>query len=87
MKTRFLAPIALALLASACAKVTPDNYSRIEDGMSEQDVITLLGKPSASNSIALLGFSGTSSRWVEDNAAITVRFVNGRVALKSFESK
>ncbi|MEA3194409.1 MAG: hypothetical protein QOD26_2742 [Betaproteobacteria bacterium] len=87
MKTRLLAPIAAVLLLCGCAKVTQDNYTRIEDGMSEQDVMTLLGKPNRSNSIGLLGLSGTSSSWVSDDAAINVRFLNGRVALKSFESK
>ncbi|HUQ24568.1 MAG TPA: hypothetical protein VM140_02775 [Burkholderiales bacterium] len=86
MKRRLLT-LAAALLLSSCAKVTQDNFARIEDGMSEQDVMTLLGKPTRSNSIGLLGFSGTSSSWASDDAEINVRFLNGRVALKSYASK
>lgn len=35
--------------------------------------------------MAVLGVSGTTSRWVGNGATITVRFVNGKVALKSFD--
>ena len=33
----------------------------------------------------MLGVSGTASRWVGKDAVITVRFVNGKVAVKSFD--
>jgi len=45
----------------------------------------LLGAPTESNSVNVLGVSGTSSRWVGRDAVINVRFVNGKVALKSFD--
>jgi hypothetical protein len=45
----------------------------------------LLGNPTESNSINVLGVSGTASRWVERDAVITVSFVNGKVALKTFD--
>ena len=35
--------------------------------------------------IMVLGVSGTSSSWVAGDARIDVRFVNGKVALKSFD--
>ena len=83
MKT-WLAAMAIVVLA-ACSKVTQENFSRIQDGMSEQEVIALLGTPTESSSVNLLGVSGTSSRWTAGDAAISVRFVNGKVALKSFD--
>jgi hypothetical protein len=72
-------------LAAACSKVTPDNFLKIHDGMSEPEVIALLGKPTESNSVNLFGMSGTSSRWVGSEAVISVSFVNGKVALKSYD--
>jgi hypothetical protein len=75
----------LALLIAACSKVTQENFAKIEEGMSEEQVIALLGKPSESNSVNLLGVSGTVSRWQSGDALITVRFVNGKVALKTYE--
>lgn len=83
MKTWILA-LGLVFLA-ACSKVTQENFSKIEDGMAEQEVIRLLGTPNESSSVNLLGVSGTSSRWVAGDAVITIRFVNGQVALKTFD--
>jgi hypothetical protein len=76
---------AALLLLVACSKVTQENFSKIQDGMSEQEVAALLGAPTESNSVNVLGVSGTSSRWVSGDAVISVRFVNGKVALKSFD--
>lgn len=76
--------LAAAILLAACSKVTQENFSRIQDGMSEKEVRGLLGEPTESSSAAVLGVSGTSSRWVDGETVITVRFVNGKVALKSF---
>lgn len=83
MKARLLALVA-ALAIAACSKITQENFAKIQEGMSEQEVISILGSPSESNSINVLGVSGTSSRWVGRDAVIDVRFVNGKVALKSF---
>jgi hypothetical protein len=77
--------LAAVVLVAACSKVTQENFSRIQEGMSEQEVIALLGPPTESNSVNVLGVSGTVSRWVGRDAVITVRFVNGKVALKSFD--
>ena len=77
--------IASLALAAACSKVTQENFLKIQEGMTEQEVIGLLGRPSESNSVNLLGMSGTSSRWVSGDAVIAVSFVNGKVALKSFD--
>jgi hypothetical protein len=83
MKTRTLALIALLMLA-ACSKVTQDNFARIQDGMSEQEVNTVLGAPTTSSTVEVLGISGTHSRWESSDAVISVRFVNGKVATKSY---
>ena len=83
MNLRTLA-LATLLLLAACSKVTQENFAKVQDGMSEQEVRTLLGPPSESSSTQILGISGTSSRWVAGDAVITVRFVNSKVALKSF---
>ena len=84
MKIRALVVIAVLLLA-ACSKVTQENFARIQDGMSEQEVIAILGSPTESTSASALGISGTSSKWAGSDAVITVRFVNGKRALKSYD--
>ena len=88
MKRTLLALVAallLALIIAACSKVNQENFLKIQEGMSEQDVISLLGRPTESNSVNVLGVSGTASRWVASDTVITVRFVNGKVAFKSFD--
>ena len=84
MKTCALALI-VALMLVACSKVTQENFLKIQEGMSEQEVLSLLGSPTESQSVNILGVSGTSSRWVGKDAVIAVRFVNGKVATKSFD--
>jgi hypothetical protein len=74
-----------ALIVVACSKVNQENFLKIQEGMSEQEVISILGRPNESNSVNVLGISGTASRWVAGDTVITVRFVNGQVALKSFD--
>jgi len=82
---RALVLASLLFVLAACSKVTPENFARIQDGMPEEQVLDLLGKPTESSSVNLLGVSGTSSRWVSGDTAITVRFVNGKVALKTLD--
>ena len=84
MRIRSLAFAALLLLA-ACTKITQENFAKIQDGMSEQEVSAILGSPTESSSSSILGISGTSSTWRGGDAVITIRFVNGKVALKSFD--
>jgi hypothetical protein len=74
-----------ALLLAACSRITQENFSRIESGMSEREVISILGSPTESSSVDVLGISGTASRWAGNDAEIAVRFVGGKVALKSFD--
>jgi len=76
---------ALVVLVAACSKVSEQNFSKIEDGMTEEQVSAILGKPTEAQSVAVLGVSGTTSRWEGNGAVITVRFVNGKVALKSYD--
>ena len=82
MKLRTLALAAL-LLAAGCSKITQENFARINDGMSEQEVHAILGAPTESSSVSVLGLSGTSSKWIAQEMVITVQFVNGKVMLKS----
>lgn len=84
MKTALTA-VCLSLALAACSKVTQENYARVQDGMSEQEVIAILGKPAESSGITIFGLSGTSSKWTADGAVITIQFANGKVRLKSFD--
>ena len=75
----------LLVVAAGCSRITQENFLKIQEGMTEQEVTSVLGSPTESNSMNVLGVSGTASRWVGNDAEIVVRFVNGKVALKSFD--
>ena len=83
MKTRVLVVVALLLLA-ACSKITQDNFAKVQDGMSEPDVKALLGPPTSTSSVQVLGIAGTHSIWEGGGAVVSIRFVNGKVATKSY---
>ena len=84
MKLRVLV-LATVLLVAGCSKVTQENFAKIQDGMSEQEVAAILGSPTESSSGSILGISGTSSKWAGGDATISISFVNGKVALRSFD--
>ncbi len=69
----------------ACSKVTPENYAKLQEGMSEPEVAAVLGAPDESTSRDVLGISGTTSVWKGRDATITVRFVNGKAVLKTYD--
>jgi hypothetical protein len=81
---RAIAGAVLALLV-ACSKVTPENFARVQNGMTEQEVAAILGSPTESTSRDVLGITGTASRWVSGDTAITIRFVGGKVATKALD--
>ena len=85
MRTRALV-LSVLLLLAACSKVTQENFAKVQDGMTEQEVAAILGSPTESSSGSILGISGTSSKWVAGDAVISIRFVNGKVALRSFDN-
>ena len=83
-----IAALAFALVlaaTAACSKINEDNFGKVRDGMSEQEVLALLGTPTESSSVSVLGVSGTASKWAAKDAVITVQFVNGKVRGKSFD--
>ena len=82
---RLLATAILALGLAACgSKVNEETFARIQDGMTEQQVIDLLGPPTQTTSAGALGMSGTAATWDDGGVSISVQFVNGKVRLKQF---
>jgi hypothetical protein len=84
MKLRMLI-LALALALGACSKVTEENFAKVQVGMSEQEVVGILGSPTESDSVTILGVSGTAWQWKSGNAVASVQFVNGKVTSKIWE--
>ena len=51
MRKGVLALVA-ALLITGCSRVNQENFLKIEEGMTEEEVIALLGRPTESSSVS-----------------------------------
>ncbi len=92
--------ILLAVLMSSCATTPPltySNFTRVQDGMTEQEVMDILGEPTKVTSGSLdtgigsvLGLdklSGTNMIWVTEEAKADVLFFKGKVKSKNFTNQ
>lgn len=77
----------LSFVLASCSKVTKQNYDKVQTDMKLEEVEAVLGKQhqpmSAGAKVRLIGISGQTLTWKEDDRTITVMFVNERVILKS----
>lgn len=80
----FLAVVALSLMITACNKISQSNFDKINADMSMQEVTSILGEPSNSDSVTIAGVSGTSAVWSDGKNEITIQFLNGKVFFKTF---
>jgi hypothetical protein len=85
MRRVLAAALLLLALAGCGSKINEENFSRIEDGMSDKQVFEILGKPTETSSMGVLGVSGSAAVWQDEDARISVQFVNGKVRFKQFD--
>jgi hypothetical protein len=52
--------------------------------MTMQEVVSILGEPTESESANIAGISGTSATWKNQDAEIHIQFLNNQVAVKTF---
>lgn len=77
--------ISLFLFLAACtSKVTQENFSKIQNGMSMRQVTQILGTPVSVDSINIAGISGASAVWKDKDTVITIQFLNNKVQIKTF---
>jgi len=91
--------IILAFLLSSCAtsRLTYSHFTQIEKGMTEKEVINILGEPTkvTSGSLetdigAIFGIgslSGTNMIWKTGDAKAIVIFLKGKVKSKNFTNQ
>lgn len=87
MSGRSLLLVGAALLLSGCAKLTRENYEKIESGMTKQQVIALLGEPTQVESAGLMGLSGAALLWQDSEISVSVTLVNDKVVLKNLSKR
>lgn len=78
--------IALTFIAlMACShKISEENYNKITPGMTYEEVVKILGKPSSTGKFALGEISATTATWEGDNGKVVIQFINDVVKLKNF---
>ena len=67
------------LLLAACDRLTMENYSKIETGMSLKQVEALIGAPSSCSET--LGIK--RCQWGDDERHASVNFINDQVVITS----
>ncbi len=77
----------LSLTLTACSsKVTPDNYEKLQSGMTKAQVHAILGKPDLVTSDDIGNVLSLSKEtWKGRTQMITVTFGNDTLALKSLD--
>lgn len=77
-----LTPVAVVLLIAACSRVTPENYAKVQAGMTKAEVYDILGKPDevSGGGIGKLTVSGET--WKGRGQTITVTFGGDKVVIK-----
>ncbi|HXG29339.1 MAG TPA: DUF3862 domain-containing protein [Nevskiales bacterium] len=79
-----LAILLLTLAVTACGpRVSQENYEKIENDMSTEEVNRILGKPTEVSSFGIGGLSATTAKWVGKTHTITVTFANEKVKMKT----
>lgn len=79
---RCAAVVAALLLAACGSKVSAENFERIQTGMTQKEVVAILGEPAETSVISIAGLSGGMATWRDGNTAISVQFVNDKVQAK-----
>ena len=73
----------ILVLSSCGSKINEKNFERIENGMTKEEVESILGPSTDAQSVGFGGFSGGNSTWeAKDGTTIHVQFVNGKVVSK-----
>ncbi|MDM4771206.1 hypothetical protein [Solimonas sp. SE-A11] len=87
MSRRPLATLALAaLLLAGCSRVTPENYERVEAGMSRADVHSILGKPDEVSGGGLGGISVSTETWKGSKHVVSVSYGGDTVVIKHIDA-
>lgn len=78
---KFALIVPVLLLLTACGKLNNENYSKLESGMSKEEVVAILGEPDRCESA--LAFE--TCRWGDDDKNIEVRFAADNLLAKTAE--
>jgi outer membrane protein assembly factor BamE (lipoprotein component of BamABCDE complex) len=79
--------LAATLVLGACSKLTEDNLQKIQNGMTTEQVKTILGTPTDVQTSGAFGFSGTTYLYHTEASDVKISFLNDKVIAKEGEFK
>lgn len=79
--------VAAALVMTSCSKVNERDVSRINTGMSPEQVHGLLGQPHQVIRGSVGEYTGTSEMWYTVDTIITVQYLNNEVKLTTLQPR
>ncbi len=82
--SRTLLALTLGTLIACSQRISEENYNKITSGMSYEEVVKILGKPTSTGKFALGEISATTATWEGDNGKVVIQFINNVVKLKNF---
>lgn len=84
----------IIIIVNACSlgKLNARNFAEIQEGMTQAEVIAILGEPDQVNaanlsSIGGIGLSGTRMQWNSLYANANIIFVDGKVKFSNFNTR
>lgn len=87
MKLHLAAAAALLLILSACSKVTPDNYGKLEAGMTQEEVHAVLGQPDDVSGGGIGTLTLTTETWNGPKHVVKITFAGDKMTIKSIEPR
>jgi len=84
----------IIIIVNACSlgRLNARNFAQIEEGMTQAEVVAILGEPDQINAanfgnIGGIGLSGTRMQWNSLYASANIIFVDGKVKFSSFNTR
>ena len=75
----------LMLTLIACSKVTPDNYGKLEAGMSQEEVHKILGQPDDVSGGGIGTLTLSTETWNGPKHVVRITFAGDKMTIKSIE--
>ncbi len=86
LKIIFIVIVVITLQACE-SKIKQDNYHKVTNGMTIEEVTDILGEATNSSAGDFGGISGTASTWKTESMEISIHFINDKVISKQLEKK
>lgn len=82
-KSILLCLLAAVLVVAGCSKLTPDNFAKVETGMTSAEVKKILGSPTNRKDSSTLGITTATWTYKSGKTEAELIFVNDKLVNKA----